>query len=178
MVRTCGREVVTVVQVAMGTQVRELYEEHFDFLLALASKRYDLPREDAAPLVHDVFVNFLSSRRPVVEAKSYLVVGLCRACSEYWRQRRREVAQPDAYFDRESDEGIEDSLVTRVTIQAALRQLREKCRQTLRLYIVEGHTAKEVAAEVGTTRRYAEKLITTCLGKLRGIYHDLSEIRP
>lgn len=168
-------EVGILEQAAVTTPARELYEEHYQFLLALALKKYDLPHDDAAPLVHDVFVNFLASRRPIDEARAYLVVGVCRACSDYWRRRRREITQPDEYFDGASCGGAEDELVTRLTVQAALRQLRSKCRQTLRLYYVEGHSAKEVATEVGTTRRYAEKLIMTCLGKLRIIYRDLSE---
>jgi RNA polymerase sigma factor (sigma-70 family) len=165
-----------VAQVAVDTKARGIYEEHYQFLLALALKKYDIPREDAAPLVHDVFVNFLASRRPITEARAYLVVGLCRACSDYWRRRRREIDKPYEYFDRSACDSIEDALVTRLTLQAALLQLRSKCRHTLRLYFVEGCTAREVATEVGTTRRYAEKLIMTCLGKLRLIYKDLSEM--
>lgn len=162
-------------QAELSTPPREIYEEHYQFLLALALKKYDVPQDDAAPLVHDVFVNFLASRRPVVEARAYLVIGVCRACSDYWRRRRREVTQSDGYFDRVSCGGIEDEVVVRLTVQAALLQLRSKCRKILRLYYLEGHSAREVAARVGTTRRYAEKLIMTCLGKLRLIYRDLSE---
>lgn len=161
-----------------NSQAIELYEEYYEFLLALAFSKYDLPHHEAEPLVHDVFVNFLASRRPIEQARAYLVVGLCRACGEYWRKRRRELPIQAEHLERPENLDVEDSLVTRLTIQAALRQLREKCRQTLRLYIVEGHTAKEVAVEIGTTRRYAEKLIRTCLAKLRTIYHDLSERRP
>jgi RNA polymerase sigma factor (sigma-70 family) len=159
-----------------GTRAREIYEEHYDFLLALALKKYDLPQDDAAPLIHDVFVNFLASQRPVDQARAYLIIGLCRACGDYWRTRRREIAQPAEYFEGSGCEGIEEALVTRLTLQAALRQLRSKCRETLRLYYSEGHTAREVASEIGTSRRYAEKLIMTCLGKLRLIYRDLSEM--
>ena len=162
-------------QIDVGSRAREVYEEHYNFLLSLALKKYDLRQEDAAPLIHDVFVNFIASRRPVEEAKAYLVVGVCRACSDHWRRRRREIPQPDEFFESSPCPAMEDELVTRLTVQAALRQLRSKCRKTLRLYYVEGHSAKEVATEVGTTRRYAEKLIMTCLGKLRLIYQDLSE---
>lgn len=153
---------------------RALYEEHYEFLVSLAMRKYDVPRDEAATLTHDVFLNFYTSRRPIEQARAYLTVGVCRACSEYWRKRSREETHAEPSTGSSGDTS-EDSLVTRLTIQAALRLLKDRCRDTLQLYFVEGCTAKEVAVELGTTRRYAEKLIRNCLGKLRLIYSDLTE---
>ena len=158
------------------TRFRALYEEHYDFLVAMAMRKYNVPKDEAATLTHDVFVNFFTSRRPIEQARAYLTVGVCRACGEYWRKRNREDVQAEpASEHHEGGVTSEDSMVTRLTVQAALRLLRDRCRDTLQLYFVEGCTAKEVAAELGTTRRYAEKLIRNCLGKLRLIYSDLVE---
>lgn len=166
---------------AVGSYVPEpsvgsLYEEHFEFLVALAQKKYDLGPEEAEPLVHDVFLNLLASRRPVDQAQAYLVIGVCRACSEHWRRKRRETQHPTDYFESTGSEANEETLVNRITVQAGLRQLRERCRETLNLYFLLGCTSREVASKLGTTPRYAEKMISSCLKKLRESSRRIAEM--
>lgn len=156
--------------------VGALYEQHYPFLIALARKKYDLDEEEAQPLVHDVFLNLIASRRPVEHAQAYLVVGLCRACGEHWRKKKRESTQPEEFFQNVASRVDEDAMVRRLTVQASMRTLRERCRQTLNLYFVQGCTSKEVASRLDTTSKYAEKLISSCLKKLRCQYRDLSEM--
>ena len=158
--------------------VEALYEEHFDFLIRLARTRYELDEEEAAPLVHDVFVNLLASRRPVEQAQAYLVIGVVRACSDHWRRKRREAPAASITFDSLEAAGNEDSIISRMTLQAGLRQLRERCRETLHLYFLEGFTSREVASRLGTSPKYAEKLISSCLRNLRVKYRDAAEERP
>lgn len=156
--------------------VAALYEEHYGFLIALARKKYDLDEDEAQPLVHDVFLNLLASRRPVDQAQAYLVIGVCRACGEHWRKKRRETSESSAWFERIATSRDEDVLVRRLTVQAGLLQLRERCRRTLNLYFVQGCTSKEVAARLGTSQKYAEKLISSCLRKLRCHYRQIVEM--
>ena len=156
--------------------VGALYEEHYRFLIALARRKYDISEEEAQPLVHDVFVNLLASRRPVEHAQAYLVVGLCRACGDYWRRTRRESPHSEEYLENFASRTEEDAMVRRITVKASLRTLRERCRQTLELYFVQGCTSKEVATKLNTTSKYAEKLISSCLKKLRCQYRGLREM--
>lgn len=160
-----------------STSVAALYEEHYPFLIALARRKYDIEEDEAGPLVHDVFLNMISSRRPVEQAQAYLVVGLCRACGEHWRRKRREAPHSDDFFQQQTrNDGGEDAMLRRLTVKASLRTLGERCRQTLNLYFMHGCTSKEVASKLNTTSKYAEKLISGCLEKLRGQYRHIAEM--
>lgn len=156
------------------SRIEALYTEHFDYLVNLARRKYDIPPDEAETLTHDVFLNYLRCNESVENDLAYLTIGLLRACGEYWRRRRREPSESQPTRSRSCPRSAsEDALVKKLTVGAAVKLLRERCRRTLSLYFVEGCTAKEVASQVGTTRRYAEKLIRNCLVKLRGIYGEM-----
>lgn len=157
-----------------SSSVAALYEQHYAFLVTLARRKYDLDEEEARPLVHDVFLNLLASRRPVDQAQAYLVVGVCRACSDYWRTKRRELPTAAEHFESIPTGVDEDAILRRMTLQAGLRQLRQRCRETLHLHFIQGCTAREVAARLHTTHRYAEKLISSCLQRLRRKYRRVA----
>jgi DNA-directed RNA polymerase specialized sigma24 family protein len=63
-----------------------------------------------------------------------------------------------------------------MTIQQALGYLQPRCRETLRLHYFEGRSAGEVAREMETTTRYAEKLIHNCLKRVREIYMSITAV--
>jgi RNA polymerase sigma factor (sigma-70 family) len=63
-----------------------------------------------------------------------------------------------------------------MTVQQALAYLQPRCRETLRLHYFDGRSAAEVARELETTTRYAEKLIHNCLKRVREIYLNITAV--
>lgn len=166
----------TAISHPRDSQIGALYTDHYEYLVGLSIRKYEVPREEAETLVHDVFVNMMRSSDEVERPLAYLTIGVLRASAEYWRKRRREETDEDpTRGDRRPHNASESALVRKLTVNAAVRLLRERCQETLSLYFVEGCTAKEVARKVGTSRRYAEKLIRNCLGKLRGLYGNIKD---
>ena len=51
-----------------------------------------------------------------------------------------------------------------------------RCRETLKLHYFDGRSASEVARELETTTRYAEKLIHNCLKRVREIYMNITAV--
>lgn len=166
----------TVISHPRDSDIGDLYTAYFEYLVGLSMRKYDVPRDEAETLVHDVFVNFMRTNSEVENPLAYLTIGTFRASAEYWRKRRREETDEDpSRGDTCPRSASESAMVRKLTVNAAVRLLRERCQKTLSLYYVEGCTAKEVASRVGTSRRYAEKLIRNCLGKLRGLYRTMKD---
>jgi len=63
-----------------------------------------------------------------------------------------------------------------MTMQKVLGYLQPRCRETLRLHYFEGRSAVDVAKELETTNRYAEKLIHNCLKRAREIYLNITGV--
>jgi DNA-directed RNA polymerase specialized sigma24 family protein len=64
-----------------------------------------------------------------------------------------------------------------LTLHQALDYLQPRCRQTLYLHYFEGRSAGDVAREMETTNRYAEKLIHNCLKRVREIYLSITAVK-
>jgi len=63
-----------------------------------------------------------------------------------------------------------------MTVRQALQYLQPRCRETLWLHYFEGRSAADVARELETTTRYAEKLIHNCLKRVREIYLNITAV--
>ena len=68
-------------------------------------------------------------------------------------------------------------MAVEITLRQALQYLQPRCRDTLFLHYYEGHSAVDVAKELGTTGRYAEKLIHNCLKRVREIYFSITAVK-
>ena len=65
-----------------------LYLEMAPILHRIAAFTFHVPDEDAATLVHDVFITYLANRRGVrSNARAYLIGGIRNASRKYWRTR-------------------------------------------------------------------------------------------
>ncbi len=64
-----------------------------------------------------------------------------------------------------------------MTLRQALTYLQQRCRETLYLHYFEGRSAGDVARELETTNRYAEKLIHNCLKRVREIYFSITAVK-
>lgn len=160
-------------------QVELLYIEHRTLLLYVACRKFRVPDSDAENLIQEVFLSFLQTATKIENVRAWLVAAVCNASRHYWRTQGRTESLPDN-FEEASDpdtHGLEQRFAMRITIRQALDYLQPRCRETLWLHYFEGRAASDVARELETTNRYAEKLIHNCLKRVREIYLNITGLK-
>ena len=165
-------------QRAAGVDVETLYVQYRTLLLSVACRKFRVPEPDAEALLQEVFLSFLQTGTPIENVRSWLVAAICNASRHYWRGQGRSESLPEDYLEH-SDPGshsLPEKRAMEMTIQQALGYLQPRCRETLRLHYFEGRSASEVARELETTTRYAEKLIHNCLKRVREIYINITAV--
>lgn len=158
--------------------VEATYIEHRNLLLFVACRKFRIPDTDAENLIQDVFLSFLQSGTKIDNVRAWLVAAMCNASRHYWRAQARTESLPDD-FNEHSDpgsHGLADEFAKKLTLRQALDYLQPRCRETLWLHYFEGRSAGDVARELETTNRYAEKLIHNCLKRVREIYMSITAV--
>lgn len=157
--------------------VEDTYTGQSARLRQIVEKKFNIPPVDAEAIVNDVFTSYLTRRSAVRDANKWLVGAVCHASRAYWRAAARTSQLPDdvhEYADPHAA-GLENRIVDRVTMSAALNQLTPRCRETLRMYYAEGYSAKEIAERYGTTTGYIVQLLHVCRKRVRQAYDALKE---
>ena len=170
----------TVSTPPLGPQdVGVLYEQYRDLLLHVACRKFRVPDSDAENLMQEVFLAYMQSESRVENTKAWLVAAMCNASRHDWRQQSRTESLPDDISDHSdpTSHGLADHFATSMTLRKALRYLQPRCRETLYLHYYEGRSANDVARELDTTSRYAEKLIHNCLKRVREIYFSITAVK-
>jgi DNA-directed RNA polymerase specialized sigma24 family protein len=148
---------------AAGTQaandVEALYVAHRTLLLYVASRKFRIPDSDAENLIQEVFLSYLQTGTKIENIRAWLVAAMCNASRHYWRSH-----------------GLAEQFAMKMTVRQALDYLQPRCRETLWLHYFEGRSAGDVARELETTNRYAEKLIHNCLKRVREIYMNITTL--
>jgi len=163
---------------AAADDVEALYIEHRSLLLYVACRKFRVPDCDAENLIQEVFLSFLQSGTKIDNVRAWLVAAMCNASRHYWRAQGRVESLPDDFNDH-SDPcslGLADQFAMKMTVRQALDYLQPRCRETLWLHYFEGRSAADVARELETTNRYAEKLIHNCLKRVREIYLSITAV--
>lgn len=167
---------------ALGTEdeLEVVYRTHYTLLLYISCRKFKVPPGDAESLIQEVFLSYLSTRSDVRDVRSWLVGAISNASRGYWRSRGRTESLPEEINERSDpfSTGFAETVANRITIRETLSRLHERCRETLRLHYFEGCSAPEVARELSTTNRFAEKLIHKCLKRAHKIYLTLTAGRP
>ncbi len=159
--------------------VEALYLEHRTLLLFVACRKFRIPDTDAENLIQDVFLSFLQTGTKIDNVRAWLVAAMCNASRHYWRAQSRTESLPED-FSEKSDPGslgLADEFAKKLTLRQALDYLQPRCRETLWLHYFEGRSAGDVARELETTNRYAEKLIHNCLKRVREIYMSITAVQ-
>lgn len=159
--------------------VEALYIEHRTLLLFVACRKFRIPDTDAENLIQDVFLSFLQTGTKIDNVRAWLVAAMCNASRHYWRAQARTESLPED-FNEHSDphsHGLADEFAKKLTLRQALDYLQPRCRETLWLHYFEGRSASDVARELETTNRYAEKLIHNCLKRVREIYISITAVK-
>jgi RNA polymerase sigma factor (sigma-70 family) len=159
--------------------VEVLYVKHRNLLLYIASRKFRIPECDSENLIQEVFLSYLQTGTKIDNVRSWLVAAMCNASRHYWRAQGRTESLPEDFSDRSdpSSHGLADQFVTQLTVRQALDYLAPRCRETLWLHYFEGRSAVDVARELETTNRYAEKLIHNCLKRVREIYVNITAVK-
>jgi RNA polymerase sigma factor (sigma-70 family) len=157
----------------------EVYRAHFPLLLYVARGKFHVPEADAEGLIHEIFLSYMAAVPAIRNVRAWLVAAVSNASRHYWRVHGRTQSLPDDFSERSDplSHGLAETLALRLTVRQTLGNLREKCRETLRLHYFEGLSAGEVARHFDTTNRYAEKLIHNCLRRAHEIYLNLTAVR-
>jgi RNA polymerase sigma factor (sigma-70 family) len=158
--------------------VETLYIEHRTLLLYVACRKFRIPDSDAENLIQDVFLSFLQTGTKIDNVRAWLVAAMCNASRHYWRAQARTESLPDDFNDHcdPHSHGLADQFARKLTLRQALDYLQPRCRETLWLHYFEGRSAGDVARELETTNRYAEKLIHNCLKRVREIYISITSV--
>jgi len=156
-----------------------MYVEYRMLLLSVGCRKFRIPECEAENLIQEVFLSYLQAGTRIENAKAWLVAAMCNASRHYWRAQGRTESLPDDYGERcdPSSNGVADRVAQELTLHQALDYLQPRCRQTLYLHYFEGRSAGDVAREMETTNRYAEKLIHNCLKRVREIYLSITAVK-
>lgn len=166
------------VEVTVEVDLGVMYVKYRMLLLSVACRKFRVPECEAENLIQEVFLSYLQAGTRIENAKAWLVAAMCNASRHYWRAQGRTEALP-ADFDERCDptsNGVADRVAQEMTVRQALGYLQPRCRQTLYLHYFEGRSAGDVAREMETTNRYAEKLIHNCLKRAREIYLSITKV--
>jgi len=163
---------------AAADNVEALYIEHRNLLLYVACRKFRIPDSDAENLIQEVFLSFLQTGTKIDNIRAWLVAAMCNASRHYWRAQGRLESLPEDFSDHSDpvSHGLADQFAMRMTVRQALDYLQPRCRETLWLHYFEGRSAGDVARELETTNRYAEKLIHNCLKRVREIYISITAV--
>ena len=159
-------------------EVETLYVQHRPLLLFIAGRKFRVPECDAESLIQEVFLSFLQTDTKIDNVRAWLVAAMCNASRHYWRSQGRTESLPEDFDDRSDPRsvGLAETFARTMTVHQAMRYLQPRCRETLRLHYFEGRSSVEVARELETTTRYAEKLIHNCLKRVREIYKNITAV--
>ena len=159
-------------------EIEGLYVEHRPLLVFVGCRKFQLDQSEAENLIHEVFLSFLQTQTRIENVRAWLVAAMCNASRHHWRSVGRVEPLPEDY-DNQSDPGshsLADRFAMQMTVQKVLGYMHPKCRETLRLHYFDGRSAGDVAKEMETTNRYAEKLIHNCLKRAREIYNSITMV--
>jgi RNA polymerase sigma factor (sigma-70 family) len=160
-------------------EVETLYLEHRNLLLFIACRKFRIAESDAENLIQEVFLSFLQTGTKIDNIRAWLVAAMCNASRHYWRAQGRTESLPEDFNDQSDpgSHGLAERFAMNMTVRQAMKYLQPRCRETLWLHYFEGRSAMDVARELETTNRYAEKLIHNCLKRVREIYMNITAVR-
>lgn len=160
-------------------QVEALYVQYRPLLLFVACRKFSVAEVDAENLIQEVFLSLLQTCARIEDVRAWLVAATCNASRYYWRQQGRTEPLPENFRTRSDPDShhLAERFAMQMTMQQVLGYLQPRCQETLRLHYFDGRSAIEVARELDTTHRYAEKLIHNCLARAREIYKSITALK-
>ena len=149
-----------------------IYEQNCDLLVRTAIKRYHISELDAEALAHEVFLAYFLKAHEVINMRAWLVAAVCNATKAFLRKRARHVALPEESVEIPDPHlaRVGEALPDQLAGREAFECVTARCQIALRLRYLEGYSVPEVAVELNTSQKYAQKLISRCLQQARRRY--------
>lgn len=151
-------------------EIASIYATHVRLVRDIARCRFYVPREALDDVVQEVFLSYFLARDSVRDVRSWLVGAACNACRRYWMVHH---ARKEAPLPLERPGPDEEAFLRALTVRQIVQRLPSPYRQTLKLHYFEGLTDREVARRLGTTTRYAKKLIHESLREAFRMWTEL-----
>ncbi len=149
-----------------------VYEQHFPLLVGTARWKFGVSETDAETLAHEVFLDYLTKFDTIIDLRAWLVGAICNASRYHLRRQERTTALPTDGM--ETADPRYDRVCEVWTDQLAARQafacLTPRCQLALKLRYLEGYSVPEIADSLGTSKKYAQKLVTNCLKQAQRRY--------
>lgn len=121
-----------------------------------------------------MFLAYFLKASEILDTRAWLVSAICNASKHYLRSRARLVSTDEleqAIDPRSIAENLQDQLVAR----EAFACTSARCQIALRLRYMEGYSNPEIAEELKTSAKYAEKLVRRCLKQAQDRYKKKGE---
>ena len=150
-----------------GIDFDAVYDEHVPLLIGLAVDRFHLSEADAQTLAHEVFLAYFLKAEDVRDVRAWLVGAICNASRQFLRKSARDVALPDELANAPDPRHRPEALPDQIAAREAFACCTARCQLALRLRYIEGYTIPEIAAELKTTPKYAQNLVSRCLQQAR-----------
>ena len=149
-----------------------IYEQNYNLLVRTAIKNYHISELDAEALAHEVFLSYFLKAAEVNNLRAWLVSAVCNAAKAFLRKRARYVPLPEESLEIPDPNlsHVGDTLPDQIAGREAFECVTARCQIALRLRYLEGYSVPEVAAELNTSQKYAQKLISRCLQQARRRY--------
>lgn len=151
-----------------------LYREHGVLLRKIATRRYNVPPEDAEALVHDTFILYMQRHTIVHDPKAWLVTAVCNECKHYWRERKREeplLPEHDETADPAADAEME-TWVRQNALAVVFARLGSRCRDVLRRYYLGDQSKSALAEELSMKPGYIRQFVMSCRQRARELFDN------
>jgi RNA polymerase sigma factor (sigma-70 family) len=133
-------------------------------LVGTAVSRFGIAEPDAETLVHDVFLSYILQSEEIRDVRAWLVGAICNASRYFLRREARAVGLPPDIMEEPDPKSLNrDRLPDALAARQCFACLTPRCQLALRLRYIEGYSAPEIANELETTPKYAQKLVARCL---------------
>jgi len=142
-----------------------VYEENYRLLVGTAIEHFHISEIDAQTLAHEVFLAYFLKAPEVMNSRAWLISAICNASKYYLRKQARYVPLPSEFVEMPDPQHarVDERLPNQIAAREAFSCVTARCQLALRLRYLEGYNIPEIAAELNTSTKYAQKLVTRCL---------------
>lgn len=149
-----------------------IWKRNYHLMVSVAVKKFHICESDAETLAQEVFVDFLLKGAHIEDQRGWLVGAICNASRYYLRLRARSESLPDTIAEEPDPQlaRVLDMWPDQLAAREAISLTTARCQLVLHLRYVEGYSIPELAKELGTTKKYASKLVGECLRQAQRRY--------
>lgn len=151
---------------------RKLYEDNYSVMLPICN-RYANNQDDALDIMHDAFIKVfknMSKYNPGTSLSSWMKRIMINTAIDFYRKRkRRRTEDLDTAYSVQSNDPDAISQIAAKEIIAALQLLTPAYRMVFNLYVIEGHSHKEVAKKLNITESTSRSNLVKARTKLKAI---------